>query len=157
MSPPPGARAKVVGVGNELRGDDAAGLLVARRLRDLAGPGVEVLEVEGEPTRLIEMWQDADAVVVVDAVRSGAPAGTVSRFDAAAAPLPVSAGAGSTHALGLGEAIELARTLDRLPARLVVYAIEGGRFEAGAGVSAPVAAAVDRVAGAVLAEVDPST
>ena len=44
-------------------------------------------------------------------------------------------GASSTHAVGIGEAIELARTLDRLPGRLIVYAVEGHRFDAGLGLS----------------------
>ncbi len=143
---------RLIGIGNPLRGDDAIGLLVARRARELAGSGVEVMELEGEPSRLIDAWQDADVAVVVDAVRSGAPEGTVMRFDAAAEPLPASVTATSTHALGLGDAIEIARALDRLPRRLVVYAIEGISFEAGSGVSPAVAATVDEVAQAALGE-----
>src|SRR5215207_5591238 len=55
-----------------------------------------------------------------------------------------SAGAArSTHAFGVADAIELARTLGRLPARLEIYTIEGADFTAGAGLSPPVAAAVN--------------
>ena len=50
-----------------------------------------------------------------------------------------------THAFGLAETIELARALDRLPARLLVYGIEGACFEAGDELSPPVRAAVDAV------------
>ena len=68
---------RVIGIGNPLRGDDAIGLLVARRVRELAGPEVEVMELEGEPARLIDAWQGAALVVVVDAVKSGAAEGSV--------------------------------------------------------------------------------
>jgi hydrogenase maturation protease len=136
----------VIGVGNAWRGDDAAGLAVARRLRVLAPPGVDVREHEGEASGLVEAWAGADSVVVVDASASGAAAGTVRRFDAAAAPLPASALRSSTHAFGVPEAIELARALGRLPARLDVYAVEGERFEAGAALTPAVADAVEALA-----------
>jgi hydrogenase maturation protease len=90
---------------------------------------------------------------VIDAVSSGAEPGTVHRFDASRTPLPASLRrASSTHALGLAEAIELGRALDRLPARVIVYGIEGERFEAGAALTPAVAAAVEAVAAAVQRE-----
>jgi hydrogenase maturation protease len=142
----------VIGIGNPLRGDDAAGLLVARRVRELAGDDVEVRELEGEPSRLIDAWQGAATAVVADAARSGAVPGTVMRFDATEGPLPPSLSATSTHALGLGDAVELARALGRLPSRLIVYAIEGARFGAGDTLTPTVAAAVDTAAEAALGE-----
>ena len=94
-----------------------------------------------------------DEAVIVDAVRSGAPTGTIHRFDAGAGPLPASLrGVASTHHVGLAEALELARALGRLPARTTVYGIEGISFDAGAPVSAPVVAAIDEVV--VLARAD---
>jgi hydrogenase maturation protease len=144
----------VVGIGNTMRRDDAVGLVVARRVRS-AGvpPEVEVREEEGEPVGLLDTWAGRDAVVVVDAMRSGAAAGTVHRLDATAAPLPAEiAGSTSTHAVALSEAIELGRALGRLPGRLVVFAIEGGRFDAGDGLTPAVEAAVAGVVDAVVAE-----
>jgi hydrogenase maturation protease len=88
----------------------------------------------------------APAATFIDAVSSGADPGTVHRFDVSAEPLPTSLrGSTSTHALGLADAIELARTLGRLPERVVVYGIEGRSFAAGDPVGAAVTAAVDRV------------
>ncbi len=145
---------RVIGIGNPLRGDDAIGLLVARRVGELADPGVQVIELEGEPARLIDAWQGAGLAVVVDAVCSGAHPGAVTRFDATADPLPASVSASSTHALGLGEAIEIARALDHLPERLIVLGVEGARFEPGSSLSPGVAAAIDPVAAAVLREVN---
>jgi hydrogenase maturation protease len=84
--------------------------------------------------------------VLVDAVQSGAQPGTVHRVDASERPLPQELrGSTSTHALGLGEAIELARALERLPRLVLVYGVEGARFDAGAELSAEVRVAVERV------------
>ena len=68
----------MIGVGNAYRGDDAAGLAVARLLRER---GVEALDQEGEPVALVELLAGHGAVVLIDAVRSGASPGTVHRVD----------------------------------------------------------------------------
>jgi len=87
----------VIGVGNPDRGDDAAGLMAARRLRADAQPGVVVREASGEATALIDAWDGFARVIVIDAAHSGAAPGTVTRFDAVAAPLPASLARESTH------------------------------------------------------------
>lgn len=143
----------VLGVGNPDRGDDAAGRAVARHLRRLLPANVEVVEHDGEATTLLVQIDGATAAFVVDACASGAPAGTIRRFDVSAAPLPELGFGLSTHGFGLGMAIELARTLDQLPQQCIVYAIEGASFETGAPLSPPVAAAVGDVARRLYAEI----
>ena len=136
----------VVGVGNAMRGDDAVGLEVARLLEGTLSPTVSLRLCEGEPVALLDMWTGCERVVLVDAMVSGAEPGTVRTFDAVASPLPPELSGTSTHLLGVGEAIELARTLDRLPRRIDVFAIEAARLDAGEPLSAPVAAAAMVVA-----------
>jgi hydrogenase maturation protease len=114
--------------------------------------GVRVRELEGEPVSLVDAFNGADEVFLVDAVRSGAPAGVVHRIDATDEPLPATLPAASTHTLGVGEAIELARALGRLPTRVVVYGIEAGSLAAGEELTPAVARAVDEVVDRVLAE-----
>jgi hydrogenase maturation protease len=116
----------IICLGNELRGDDSAGFAVAERLRDRQVPALVA-----QPANLIDEWAGAEDVVVVDTVYSGAPPGTVHRIDALSGPLPAALRTGSTHLLGLGEAIELARALDRLPVRLYIVGIEGRAFGCG--------------------------
>lgn len=129
----------VIGIGNAFRGDDAAGLAVARAL----GDDPRVIVHEGEPIDLLDRWEGAGEVVVVDAARSGAPPGTVHRLEALAAPF---AAGGSTHAFGLGETLALARALGRAPAQVTVIGIEGERFGAGDQLSPAVTTAVTEVA-----------
>jgi hydrogenase maturation protease len=116
----------VIGIGNPLRGDDAIGLLVARRVRELVDPRWRI-ELEGEPARLIDAWQGAGLAVVVDAVKTGAPPGTVIRIDATADPQPRFPRHRRTP-LVLGRRW-LARALDRLPEHLIVFGIEGSGFQ----------------------------
>jgi hydrogenase maturation protease len=142
----------VVAIGNRYRGDDGLALAAAERLAGHVPDGVEIVPCEQEPTRLIDAWHGAAAVVVVDAVEAGAKPGTLHRFDASEAELPARVFRSSTHVFGVGEAIELARALGKLPARVVVLGVEGSDFTAREGLSAPVESAVDDVARAVLDE-----
>ena len=135
----------IIGVGNEYRSDDGAGIAVARRLRALFPADVTILEESGEGTALMEAWQGAAWVTLVDAVRSGASPGTIHRLDARAAPLPMGFFHYSTHAFSVAEAVELARSLDQLPAHLVVYGIEGANFAAGTELSPAIEQAVEVV------------
>lgn len=135
----------VIGLGNAFRGDDGVGRVVARRLREVALPGVTVREESGEGAALMEAWMDAGAVILVDAVQSGAAPGTIHRLDATRTPVPSRFFHYSTHAFSVAEAVELARALNQLPPRLILYGIEGGDFTAGEQLSPEVAAAVDEL------------
>jgi hydrogenase maturation protease len=132
----------VLGCGHPDRGDDAAGPLAARRLREM---GIESREQSGDALSLMDAWQDADEVVLIDAVVSGGRPGAVTMCDALAAPL-VGRPRGSSHALGLAEAIALGRTLGRLPRRLTLCGIEARRFELGEPPSKAVLRGVERAA-----------
>ncbi len=143
----------IIGIGNEYRSDDGAGLIAARRLRTKPGGEIEVLELSGEGTTLMEAWKNADTVILIDAVRSGATAGSIHRIEAHARPLPQSIFHYSSHSFGLAEAVELSRALNRLPRRLIVYGIEGKTFEAGAGLSEEVERAIVAIEDKILAEI----
>lgn len=131
----------IIGCGNRERGDDAAGILVAEKLRKLGIPS-EICS--GQAPDLIEAWSGHDDVIVVDAVLTGAPVGTVRTWDAAQAPISGKAPT-STHGLGVAEAIELARVLGRLPAQLTIYGIEGQRFEPDSEISPEMDSAIEEV------------
>jgi hydrogenase maturation protease len=134
----------VIGVGNELRGDDGAGIEVARRVRELVDPRhVAVLEQHGEALGLIEQWDGYSAALIVDAIGAGAPAGSLRRVDASREPLPADLRSStSTHAVGVGETIELARAIGRLPQTLVLHGVQGEIFDTGSELSRAVRAAI---------------
>jgi hydrogenase maturation protease len=147
----------VIGIGNPARGDDAAGLLVARQIRAAASPGeVTVTELAGDQLALLDAWTGAREVYLIDAVCSGGTPGTVYRFDAAE-PLTAHFWHRGTHTFCLADVIELGRALGRLPGRLTGYGIEGGAFEPGAPLSAEVEAAVQAVTILLLRELRESS
>lgn len=144
------SRTLVIGVGNAYRSDDAVGLIVAQRLRQRSTDRFTVLEESGGGVALIDTWKDADAVILVDATHSGAEPGTIHCLDARSQPLSPEVFRFSTHAFGIAEAIELARALNHLPERCIVYGIEGRSFAAGVGLSPEVERAVEQVVAQVL-------
>jgi hydrogenase maturation protease len=131
---------RIVGYGNPERGDDAAGLLAAERLR---AQWFEAVSVSGDALELLESWQGATEVIIVDAVVTGAPAGTIHVWDGAK-PRAFHA-SNSTHGMGLLEALELGRTLHRLPARISIWGIEGRAFELGSEMTPAVKNAIREV------------
>jgi len=145
----------VIGLGNAARADDGVGPLVASLLAGLAG--VRSLCRDADALALLDDWAGSDLVFIVDAASGAGPPGSIHRVQlsgphAPASTHPASAGharvaaVASTHGLGLPQALALARTLDRLPRRLILYAIEGASFDCGAPLSAVVRAAAQRTA-----------
>ncbi len=133
-------RVVLVGIGNPLRGDDAAGCLVARRLEGT--PGVTVVVSDETPERDVPRIVDLrpDLVILADAVAMGRPPGTVEAVEpcALAGYLP------STHRLPLALLADILRRASS--AEVVVLAIQPARVELGAGVGPEVAAAVEHAA-----------
>ena len=130
----------IVGVGNEFRGDDVAGLVILRELKGKVSADVRTVELAGDQSHLLELMQSTDTMIIVDAVQSPkspsdkgsfgspAPAGTIFRVDASDDPIPKNFFSFSTHSIDSAQAIELARALDRLPAHIFIYGIVGKDF-----------------------------
>ncbi|MGO8875356.1 MAG: hydrogenase maturation protease [Acidimicrobiales bacterium] len=137
--------ALVIGVGNPYRRDDGVGIAVIERLREVGVPSLDLVEESGEPVALVQRWSGRDTVVLVDAVESGAPAGTLHRFECVGGEWDVAppAAAVSTHGIGVAEAVALGDALECLPRHLVLYGIEVGDVGNGVGLSPEVAAALD--------------
>ncbi|MBK8025275.1 MAG: hydrogenase maturation protease [Chloroflexi bacterium] len=144
----------VIGIGNEDRGDDAAGLIAVRHLEAQTLPGVVTVEARGDAVDLMERWADPgiQTVYLIDAMRSDTTPGTIQRFDAGKAPLPALHIEGLTHSFGPVEAVELARALGMLPPRLILYAIEGARYDNNVPPSPAVRRAAQQVAECIRGE-----
>ena len=106
---------RIIGLGNGMRGDDAVGLLAARRLRQEVGGCAEVIEAEMAGVELIELMKGAHSVILIDAARSGQAPGTIHRLDASAGPIGAQIFPRSSHALGPIDALELARATHARP------------------------------------------
>lgn len=125
----------VIGIGNEFRSDDGAGLCTVRALRRRGHPDVTVLERSGEGTALLETWKGAACVLLIDAVQPGHCPGGLHRIDCHHEAVPHSLFRSSSHTFGVSEAIALASSLGSLPRVLLLYGIEGSSFAQGTGLS----------------------
>ncbi len=146
----------IIGIGNIDRGDDGAGNFTLECLRACLPPCAKIVQHSGEGTSLIDLWQtnDTSAVYIIDATYSGLPPGSIQCFEAQDKPLPAHFGQHcSTHAFGLAEAVELARSLGCLPQKLTVYGIEGQCFDLDVSLSSEVETASLRVRELILNEV----
>ena len=137
----------VIGIGQSLRGDDGVGPEAVRRWSadhapTAEDPQIHILLLETPGLGLLDDLEPADSAILVDAVSTGRPAGTVRVFD----PIPdtgLSAAEKTAHGFGVAETISVARkTGSRLPKRLILIGIEGGQYALGAGLSDPVHAAI---------------
>jgi len=115
----------IAGVGSPILGDDGVGIHAIRRL--VAGglpPGVDAVEVGTGGLALLDHVGGYARLIVLDAIVTGAPAGTVHVLEGEqvthAAHLGADHGADLTTALDLGS-----KLLDRhMPDKVVVVAVE---------------------------------
>lgn len=152
MGPGPGEggpRTLVLGLGNELAGDDAVGLLVARALLVELDGVADVVESSASGLALIEILAGYDRAVIVDAILTGrAPPGTITEMGMADVGRVV---APSTHQAGLPELAAVASRLGLgFPSETAVFAVEVvDPYTLGVGLSEPVAAALEELIGRV--------
>lgn len=142
----------VIGLGNVYRRDDGVGVVAAAAVERLALPGVDIHAGVSDPMDLIEAWSGRELAVVIDAaVTVPAVPGRVRRRS----PTDLDAGDGlSSHGFDLAQAHALGRALGRVPAAVVVFAVEVADVGHGAGLSPRVAAAVSDVVERVMDEVN---
>jgi len=113
---------RVIGIGSPF-GDDTAGMEVVRMLAHEPPATCELLIVDRPGASLLDLMEDADAAILVDAVRSGARPGTLHplSFDEL---IRWTAHLVSSHELGVAASIQLARPLGRAPARGGLLGVE---------------------------------
>ena len=132
------------------RGDDAVGPLCAAALEERRIPA---RIVRGDTSELLEAWQSAQCIIVVDAIVTGrTPPGTLHRVTAEDAAFQPETARCSANGAGLAHAVKLGRVLKCLPATLVLIGLEAGSFDWAATLSPAVAAAMPALVEAVVQE-----
>ena len=146
----------IVGCGNLLRGDDAAGPVLVRILAERGVPDhVRLVDGGTAGMDIAFAMRGARRVVIVDAARSGTEPGTVFRVPgeevAADHALPA---AGNLHAFRWDHALAFGRWLlkDEYPSDVEVWLVEGASFQLGDELSESVRAAVEALADRLLDE-----
>ena len=139
----------IIGCGNLLRGDDATGPVLIRRLWDRGLPE-RVHCADGGTGGMDVAFQmrGVPHVILVDACQSGSEPGTLFELPGdEVEQLPPVDGI-NLHSFRWDHAIAFGRWLlkDDYPEKITVYLVEGGGFEMGQALTPAVDSAVDRLA-----------
>lgn len=145
----------VIGLGQKLRGDDAAGLEAVQVWERMypataAHPQVRVEYAESPGLTLLSLLEGAEKAILVDAVQNGASPGTLHILNEADLPAFLQ-GAASAHGWGVAETLALGRQAGviNLPEQITLFGIEIAQVEVGAELSPVVQRALAEIALAI--------
>jgi hydrogenase maturation protease len=146
---------KIIGLGQSMRGDDAAGLAVVQLWGEMYSgenrpPNVEAIRSELPGLGLLDLLEGARLAILVDAVRSGAAPGTIHVLSSDQLE-SFTAETSSAHGWGVAETLALGQVLapSSMPQKIVLIGIEAGDVSIGETLSPEVIAAIPQAAQAV--------
>ena len=122
----------VIGLGQRFRTDDSVGPLVLDGLIKLFGEKIDAVETQADAARLMELWKGKEIVYLIDSISSTPEKmGNIYRINALEEEVPVSTHTSSGHMLGLADALQLSKILNRLPEKFIIYGITGSDYSHG--------------------------
>jgi hydrogenase maturation protease len=133
---------RVIGVGNPYRRDEGVGPAVIEGLRHLRLSHVELVDCDGEPTRLLDLWARADLAIVVHTIQTASSAPGAVYRRSLLHPSFSRSGSAAIPAGDIHDAVTLAAGLDLLPTRMLCYSVQACDTSTGVGLTPPVAVAV---------------
>lgn len=141
----------VIGLGNPLMGDDGFGLVALARLRDeWTLDGVELADGGTWGMSLLPLIEDADRVVLLDAIASGADPGDVVVLERERLPIYLTRKL-SPHQVDMRDVLATAEWRGKLPAETVAIGVEPSVVKMGLELSPEVEKAVDAAIWVVIA------
>jgi hydrogenase maturation protease len=150
---PAAAPALVLGIGNLLLGDEGAGIRAVEELaaRYALPPEVEAIDGGTMGLELLPYLAGRKLLILVDAVRTGAPPGTVVQME-----LADSSGFFrekiSPHQIGMAEVLSVAAFTGDLPGRIVLIGVVPKEMATGLALSPEIASKIVVMADMVAAE-----
>lgn len=141
----------VLGVGNVLLSDEGIGVRTVEALSERFSlpPEVEVLDGGTAGMDLLDIIAGRSHVIIVDAVRTGAPPGTVIRLEGDAVPA-FFRNKISPHQLGLSDVLAALKIMDLSPASISVIGVEPETLELGLDLSPLMAGRLDHLVALVV-------
>ncbi len=135
----PQKKVLVLGLGNEIMGDDAAGILAARELRNRWGEAIDVMETSNAGFSLLDPLEGYKFVLIIDTIVTGTCVpGTIRELSLEDF---TQTSAFSPHVIGLHEVVRIARELGiSFPSTIRILTMEvSDPFVIREGLSAPIA------------------
>ena len=146
-------RAVVLGIGNTILTDEAAGVRVVEALERGYALPANVLAIDGGTSgmEMIEDLSDLDFLIVVDVVKTGAAPGTVVKIDGADIPVFFRSKL-SPHQIALPDVLASLELLGTMPKEIVVLGVEPISLELGMEMTTTVAERIPQLVGMVVEE-----
>jgi len=144
----------VAGIGNEFRGDDGVAIYILKSLEKLVPTHVNIAKLTEDPSNLLEIMRHTDTLIIVDAVNSPAPPGTIFHINVSSEPFPMDFFTVSTHGIDLAQTIELARMMGLLPGFVLIYGVVGKNFSFTTSLSQQVKDSAEILKNKILSDID---
>lgn len=153
MPGPSRRRLLVLGLGNVLCGDDGLGIVAVHRLQRFYVEPADALVLDGGTLglSLLPYLEDAEAAILIDAIRADGPPGTFVRLEGDEVA-PAVAARLSCHQVGVSDLLEAARWRGRSPRRLALLGLVPETLALGVALSPDVVAALPHLVERILAE-----
>ncbi len=142
----------ILGVGNLLLSDEGVGVHVAHELMKMKlPPEVSVIEGGTDGFGLLNIITEADRLIVIDAIRGGAPPGAIYRFNIHDLKNCPKGFKSSIHQIGILEVLHLSELIGKTPLTTII-GIEPKSLEMGMELSPEIRAKIPRLIEIILNE-----
>jgi hydrogenase maturation protease len=144
-----------LGIGNLIMSDDGVGVRVVQRLTEEYSfpPEVEIIDGGTLGLDLLPLLEGLDRLLIVDAMETGGPPGTITRLTGDQIPLAFETRL-SAHQMGLKDLLAVSRLLGNSVPEMVLLGVQPKCIELGMELSLPVAAVLDTLVGMALRELE---
>jgi hydrogenase maturation protease len=145
----------VLGIGNLIMSDDGVGVRVVQRLSEEYSfpPEVEILDGGTLGLDLLPLLEGLDRLLIVDAMETGGPPGTIARLTGDQIPLAFETRL-SAHQMGLKDLLAVSRLLGNSVPEMVLLGVQPECIELGMELSPPVGAVLDTLVEMALRELE---
>lgn len=150
---------RILGCGNPLVGDDGIGVHIANKLMEMRSElpdNVEVIDAGVGGLELLNFMENAEQIIIVDAVKGAGDVGSVHRFEIEDIKNAISGDALSIHDTSIADVLCIAQHVQEMPKSVKIFAIEIEEAEeVSICLSEKVQASVDEVISMILDEIKP--
>src|SRR5690606_17301927 len=122
---------KLIGIGNDCRGDDYVGLYIIGKLQEIlpSQSTVDLLVFNNRDTsELFELWEPTDKIYMFDAIQADDTVGKIVKIDLNQMNLPEEISRTSSHTLNMKEIVELTKLMKGSPQQWLFWGIVGQFF-----------------------------
>lgn len=147
----------ILGIGNLLLKDEGIGVHVAQRMMDMAlPPDVEVMDGGTMGINLLSYIEERKKVVVIDAVQTDAPPGTLYRFT----DRDLEENRGmlfSAHDIDFTHVLKMSRMFEKKPDEVIFIGVKPEEISEGIGLSPSVEEKIPMIIELVIKEIENET